>query len=102
MDAGLVMVVTERNDDSKKAWMFMEPFTISMWVLTAASCAFTGFVVSVIERGARNEEFGGDVGRQSGTLLWFGFSTFFFTQSENSVISPSRDSTLNPLAASKY
>ncbi|KAF6175243.1 hypothetical protein GIB67_030461 [Kingdonia uniflora] len=81
VESGLVMVVTVHPEKSQEAWMFLKPFTKEMWIQTAALGLFTGFIVWLNESGT-NPDFGGTIGYQIGTLLWFSFTTFFFAHRE--------------------
>ncbi|KAG9445865.1 hypothetical protein H6P81_011993 [Aristolochia fimbriata] len=81
IESGLVMVVTEKPEKLKKAWVFLLPFTKSMWILIGATNVFIGIAVWLIERDI-NPEFGGSLGDQVGTLLWFSFATLFFAHRE--------------------
>ncbi|XP_068651159.1 glutamate receptor 2.9-like [Aristolochia californica] len=81
IESGLVMVVTVKPEKLKKAWVFLRPFTKSMWILIGATNVFIGVAVWLIERDI-NPEFGGTLGNQVGTLLWFSFATLFFAHRE--------------------
>ncbi|KDP31932.1 hypothetical protein JCGZ_12393 [Jatropha curcas] len=82
IQAGLVMVVTMKSDESLQFWMFMKPFTKGMWILMAAMTLFTGFVIWCLEHRI-NSDFRGPPNRQIGTLLWFSFSTLVFAHRES-------------------
>eukprot|EP01018_Ginkgo_biloba_P015159 Gb_26917 [translate_table: standard] len=88
-ESGLVMVVPIRKSDSSNAWAFMRPFTPDMWCGTGAFFLFTGVVVWLLEH-KRNTSFRGKPKKQVLTLLWFSFSTMFFSQRERIVSSLGR------------
>ncbi|KAK0600626.1 hypothetical protein LWI29_016882 [Acer saccharum] len=71
---GLVMVVPARRSRSNKAWLFMKPFTNSMWIITGVTTIYNGFVVWLIERNHSSELRGSPL-NQIGTLIWISFST---------------------------
>ncbi|KAG0454744.1 hypothetical protein HPP92_024036 [Vanilla planifolia] len=82
LDSGLVMVVKQRREEDK-GWIFIRPFTGSMWLLIAVMCLYTWAVVYAIE--------GGFVGRAAGeeqsafpldSLLWSSLSSFFYQYRE--------------------
>ncbi|XP_077229051.1 glutamate receptor 2.9-like [Tasmannia lanceolata] len=80
-ESGLSMLVTVKEEGSRKAWLFMRPFTKPMWAVTGAIFVYTGFVVWFLEH-RRNPDFRGPWRSQVGTMLWFTFSTLFFAHRE--------------------
>lgn len=88
-ESGLVMVVPVRKADTSNAWAFLRPFTPGMWIATGSFFLFTGVVVWVLEH-KRNTTFRGIPRRQIVTMLWFSFSTLFFSQRERIVSSLAR------------
>ncbi|GLT26920.1 hypothetical protein SLA2020_019580 [Shorea laevis] len=83
VESGLVVVAPVRNTDSG-AWAFLRPFTRSMWAVTAISFLVVGTVVWILEH-RLNDDFRGPPRRQAVTILWFSFSTWFFSHKENTV-----------------
>ncbi|RID50419.1 hypothetical protein BRARA_H01149, partial [Brassica rapa] len=83
IESGLVVVaaVTKLNDTP---WAFLRPFTPPMWAVTAAFFLIIGSVIWVLEHRI-NDEFRGPPGSQVVTILWFAFSTMFFSHRENTV-----------------
>ncbi|OIT03776.1 PREDICTED: glutamate receptor 2.9-like [Nicotiana attenuata] len=81
-ESGLTMVVPVKFDGSKKAWMFLKPFTISMWIVTGSILVYTMLVVWFMEHQS-NPEFRGRWKDQLGTAMWFTFSSLFFAHREN-------------------
>ncbi|WZZ09413.1 hypothetical protein YC2023_095334 [Brassica napus] len=83
IESGLVVVaaVTKLNDTP---WAFLRPFTPPMWAVTAAFFLIIGSVIWVLEHRI-NDEFRGPPGSQVVTILWFTFSTMFFSHRENTV-----------------
>ncbi|KAK0599691.1 hypothetical protein LWI29_007704 [Acer saccharum] len=78
---GLVMVVPARRSRGNKAWLFMKPFTNSMWIITGVTTIYNGFVVWLIERNHSSELRGSPL-NQIGTLIWISFSTLFSLNGE--------------------
>ncbi|XP_058001494.1 glutamate receptor 2.8 isoform X2 [Hevea brasiliensis] len=74
-ETGLMLIVPTRST-SCSAWLFMKPFTKSMWVLIAAINIYNGFVVWLIERNHCND-LRGSLLNQIGVLLWLSFTTLF-------------------------
>lgn len=83
IESGLVIVVPVKHVTSS-AWAFLEPFTLEMWCVTVALFILVGIVVWLLEH-RTNEEFRGSPRRQVITMLWFSFSTMFFSHRENTV-----------------
>lgn len=75
------MVVPVKFDKSKKAWMFLKPFTGNMWVATGSVLVYTMLVVWFMEHQS-NPEFRGRWKDQLGTAMWFTFSSLFFAHSK--------------------
>ncbi|KAH7837646.1 hypothetical protein Vadar_016299 [Vaccinium darrowii] len=73
-ESGLVMVVPVKP--SPKAWIFLEPFTLGMWLATAAALVYTMLIVWFVEHRS-NPEFSGPWKDQLGNALWFTFSSLF-------------------------
>nr|DAD22727.1 TPA_asm: hypothetical protein HUJ06_024190 [Nelumbo nucifera] len=74
------MVVPVRKI-SHRAWMFLKPFTMTMWLATVGILIYTMFVVWFLEH-RTNRDFRGPWKSQLGTALWFTFSTLFFAHRE--------------------
>lgn len=83
IESGLVVVVPVLKLNSR-AWTFFRPFSPSMWGVTAAFFLIIGLVVWILEH-RTNDEFRGPPRKQLVTLLWFSFSTMFFSHRENTV-----------------
>ncbi|KAJ4839030.1 hypothetical protein Tsubulata_018927 [Turnera subulata] len=88
IESGLVVVVPVKKSESH-AWAFLRPFTWQMWAVTAAFFLFVGAVVWILEH-RLNDEFRGPPRRQFMTILWFSFSTWFFSHRENTISSLGR------------
>ncbi|XP_054813511.1 glutamate receptor 2.7-like [Prosopis cineraria] len=80
-ESGVTMVVPTKDNRKKNVWVFLKPLTWDLWVTTACSFVFIGFVVWVFEHRI-NEHFQGPLSHQIGTSLWFSFSTIVFAQRE--------------------
>lgn len=88
MESGLVVVTPVRKVKSS-AWAFLKPFTLRMWCVTAAFFLLVGAVVWILEHRI-NSEFRGPPSQQLITIIWFSFSTMFFSHRENTVSSLGR------------
>ncbi|XP_059670063.1 glutamate receptor 3.5-like [Cornus florida] len=80
IESGLLIVVPVKPRTSK-AWLFLKPFTMKMWVATGAIFFYTMFIVWFLEQRS-NPEFSGPWKEQLGNVLWFTFSTLFFAHRE--------------------
>ncbi|KAL5573315.1 hypothetical protein UlMin_022912 [Ulmus minor] len=83
MESGLVVVVPVKEEKSSP-WAFLKPFSLPMWLVTAAFFLFVGAVVWILEHRI-NHEFRGSPRQQLITIFWFSFSTMFFSHRENTV-----------------
>ncbi|KAL6206664.1 hypothetical protein ACLB2K_023913 [Fragaria x ananassa] len=80
MGSGLSMIVPEVTDEEAR-WMFMQPFTWQMWVVTGSILVYTMLIVWFLER-PTNPDFRGPLMDQIGTAVWFTFSSMFFAHRE--------------------
>lgn len=80
---GLVIVAPISNSKSS-AWVFLKPFTLEMWCVTAASFVVIAVVIWVLEHRV-NKDFRGPPKKQLVTMLLFSFSTLFKTNQEDTV-----------------
>ncbi|KAL8536849.1 hypothetical protein ACS0TY_012140 [Phlomoides rotata] len=87
--SGVSMVVPVRDDNSKKAWVFLKPLTKKLWVTTFCSFVLIGFLIWILEHRI-NEDFRGPPWEQLGVTFWFAFSTMVFTQKERVISNMSR------------
>ncbi|KAI4327856.1 hypothetical protein L6164_020268 [Bauhinia variegata] len=83
IESGLVVVAPIRKLNSS-AWAFLRPFTPMMWFVTGMFFLVVGAVVWVLERRI-NDDFRGPARRQFVTIIWFSFSTLFFSHREKTV-----------------
>ncbi|XP_057440245.1 glutamate receptor 2.7-like [Lotus japonicus] len=83
-ESGVTMVVPVKDNRKKNAWAFMKPLTWDLWVTSACSFIFIGFVVWVLEH-RMNRSFRGPPSHQIGTSLWFSFSIMVFSHREKVV-----------------
>ncbi|CAN0914525.1 Glutamate receptor 3.7 [Linum grandiflorum] len=77
---GLVVVAPVENSKDS-AWVFLKPFTLEMWCVTAASFLIVAVVIWLLEHRV-NDDFRGPPKRQLVTMLMFSFSTLFKTNQE--------------------
>ncbi|XP_024025797.1 glutamate receptor 3.6, partial [Morus notabilis] len=80
IESGLVVVASVRKLNSS-AWAFFRPFTPMMWCVTGVFFLIVGAVVWILER-RTNEDFRGPPRKQVVTIMWFSFSTLFFSHRE--------------------
>ncbi|KAB1201751.1 Glutamate receptor 3.3 [Morella rubra] len=80
IESGLVVVAPIQKLNSS-AWAFLRPFTPMMWGVTGLFFLAVGVVVWILER-RTNEEFRGYPRKQLVTIVWFSFSTLFFSHRE--------------------
>ncbi|KAG8662909.1 hypothetical protein MANES_01G156300v8 [Manihot esculenta] len=83
IESGLVVVAPVRKLNSS-AWAFLRPFTPMMWLVTAVFFLVTGVVIWILEHRI-NGDFRGPPRRQIVTILWFSFSTLFFSHKEKTM-----------------
>ncbi|WVZ22364.1 hypothetical protein V8G54_000908 [Vigna mungo] len=83
IESGLVVVAPIRKMKSS-AWAFLRPFTPMMWFVTGMFFLVVGAVVWILER-RLNDDFRGPARRQFVTIIWFSFSTLFFSHREKTV-----------------
>ncbi|KAG6647025.1 hypothetical protein I3843_07G047500 [Carya illinoinensis] len=80
IESGLVVVAPVWKLNSS-AWAFLRPFTPMMWCATGVYFLLVGAVLWILER-RTNDEFRGPPRRQFVTIIWFSFSTLFFSHKE--------------------
>ncbi|MCD9561558.1 hypothetical protein HAX54_020725 [Datura stramonium] len=80
---GLVIVAPIDNSESS-AWVFLKPFTLEMWGVTALSFLIIAVVIWILEHRV-NDDFRGPPKRQIITMFLFSFSTLFKTNQENTI-----------------
>ncbi|KAL3522406.1 hypothetical protein ACH5RR_015240 [Cinchona calisaya] len=80
-ESGLSMVVPVKRE-VQRAWIFVKPFTVNMWIATFGILFYTMIVVWYMEHKS-NPQFGGSRKDQLGTALWFTFCSLFFAHKEN-------------------
>ncbi|XP_058198548.1 glutamate receptor 2.8-like [Rhododendron vialii] len=78
-ESGVSMVLPVKP--SPKAWIFLEPFTLGMWLATAAVLVYTMLIVWFVEHRS-NPDFSGPWNDQLGNALWFTFSSLFLAHRE--------------------
>ncbi|KAJ3706838.1 hypothetical protein LUZ61_010543 [Rhynchospora tenuis] len=83
VESGLVVLVPMKRQKSD-SWAFLQPFTLSMWGITGVFFLLVGVVVWILEHRI-NEDFRGPPKKQLITVLWFSFSTLFFSHKENTI-----------------
>ncbi|PWA68912.1 ionotropic glutamate receptor, metazoa, Periplasmic binding protein-like I [Artemisia annua] len=74
-DLGIGMLVKMSHNDF---WIFLKPFTVDLWLKTAAFAIFTGFVIFAIE--AMDQGFQRLSAHQLGETFWFILMALFFVQ----------------------
>ncbi|KAL8090792.1 glutamate receptor 2.7-like isoform X2 [Apium graveolens] len=79
-ESGLSMMVQYKHKPTR-AWLFLKPFSLSMWLATLGILLYTMFIVWFFERES-NPDFKGPRHDQLGTVMWFTFSSLFFAHKE--------------------
>ncbi|CAN6574297.1 unnamed protein product [Malus baccata var. baccata] len=80
---GLVIVAPIDNSKSN-AWVFLKPFSLEMWCVTASFFVIIAVVMWVLEHRV-NKDFRGPPKRQLATIFTFSFSTLFKKNQEDTV-----------------
>ncbi|XP_038884294.1 glutamate receptor 2.8-like [Benincasa hispida] len=83
-ESGVSMVVPTQGNSKNRAWLFLKPLTLDLWITSFCFFVFMGFVVWILEH-RTNEQFRGPPSHQIGTSLWFSFCTMAFAQRESLV-----------------
>ncbi|KAG2308526.1 hypothetical protein Bca52824_028274 [Brassica carinata] len=83
-ESGVSMVVPLRDNKNKNAWVFLQPWSLELWVTTGCFFVVIGFVVWLFEHRV-NTDFRGPPHHQIGTSFWFSFSTMNFAHREKVV-----------------
>ncbi|XVF59904.1 hypothetical protein PTKIN_Ptkin07bG0313300 [Pterospermum kingtungense] len=83
IESGLVVVAAVKKKHSN-AWAFLRPFTPMMWCVTGIFFLIIGVVVWILEHRI-NDDFRGPPRRQIVTVLWFSFSTLFYSHRERTL-----------------
>ncbi|KAA8520039.1 hypothetical protein F0562_014287 [Nyssa sinensis] len=81
--SGLVILAPIKNTKSS-AWIILQPLTVEMWCVTAASFVLMGVVIWILEH-RLNDDFRGPPKRQLATIFLFSFSTMFKATKEQIV-----------------
>ncbi|KAH6799323.1 glutamate receptor 3.3 [Perilla frutescens var. frutescens] len=77
VESGLVVVAPIRKLPST-AWAFLQPFTTKMWCVTGIFFLIGGAIVWIVEHRI-NDDFRGPPRKQLVTIIWFSFSTLFYS-----------------------
>lgn len=80
-ESSVSMVVLFRDNKNRKAWLFLKPLTLDLWLTSAFFFAFIGLVIWILEHRI-NEDFRGPPSHEIGTSFWFSFSTMVYAQKE--------------------
>ncbi|XXG61483.1 hypothetical protein AAC387_Pa05g0084 [Persea americana] len=75
-DMGMRMVVCE-EPRAAKAWIFVKPFTKTMWAMTGVLFLYNGLIVWLMEKAGNEELEGSSYGSQFCSLVWLSFTTLF-------------------------
>ncbi|RWR97482.1 glutamate receptor 2.7-like protein [Cinnamomum micranthum f. kanehirae] len=73
---GVRMLVLEKPK-AGNAWMFVKPFTKSMWALTIAIFLYNGLIVWLIEKAGDEELKSSSFSSQFGSLVWLSVTALF-------------------------
>ncbi|XP_022951993.1 glutamate receptor 2.1-like isoform X3 [Cucurbita moschata] len=80
-DSGVSMVVPTKANSMNRAWLFLKPLTVGLWITSLCFFVFMGFVVWILEHRI-NPAFRGPPSHHIGTSLWYSFCTMVFAQRE--------------------
>ncbi|CAL5051511.1 unnamed protein product [Urochloa decumbens] len=80
-ESGVSMLVLAKNDGKLSTWIFLEPLTKGLWIVTLLFLFATGLLVWLIEH-PTNVEFQGSKLRQFSTVFYFTFSTLTFSHDQ--------------------
>ncbi|CAN6178988.1 unnamed protein product [Urochloa humidicola] len=80
-ESGVSMLVLAKNDGKLSTWIFLEPLTKDLWIVTLVLLFATGLLVWLIEH-PTNVEFQGSKLRQFSTVFYFTFSTLTFSHDQ--------------------
>ncbi|EOA26530.1 hypothetical protein CARUB_v10022586mg [Capsella rubella] len=83
-ESGVSMMVQLKDKKNKNTWVFVNPWSLGLWVTTACFFVFIGFIVWILEHRV-NTDFRGPPHHQIGTSFWFAFSTMNFAHREKVV-----------------
>ncbi|KAI3525201.1 hypothetical protein L1887_03875 [Cichorium endivia] len=78
-ETGLVMIVPVTSYHGQ--WLFVKPFTLSMWALTILINIYNAFVIWIIEH-KNSPEFGGSALNRTGIVISSAFTRMFFTNGD--------------------
>lgn len=81
IELGVGMVVPIEIGKAKNMWIFLEPLTVDLWLVSGVFFILTGCIVWFIECKI-NDEFKGSTTQQVGMIFWYSFSTLLFSQSK--------------------
>ncbi|MED6157672.1 hypothetical protein PIB30_025450 [Stylosanthes scabra] len=68
-DPGVVMIVPLKSKTGHRAWLFVKPFTKTMWILIMVVIIYNAFVLWMLERN-HFCELKGSILKQYGTIAW--------------------------------
>ncbi|CAL5037248.1 unnamed protein product [Urochloa decumbens] len=80
-ESGVSMLVLAKSNDKLSMWIFLQPLTNDLWIVTAVFIIVTGLVVWMNEY-PTNDEFRGSRLRQFSTVFYFIFSTLTFSHDQ--------------------
>ncbi|XP_023536844.1 glutamate receptor 2.7-like [Cucurbita pepo subsp. pepo] len=80
-ESGVSMIVPTQANSKNRAWLFLKPLTLDLWITSFCFFVFMGFVVWILEHRI-NQDFRGPPTHQIGTSLWYSFCTMVFAQRE--------------------
>ncbi|XP_023002784.1 glutamate receptor 2.1-like [Cucurbita maxima] len=80
-ESGVSMIVPTQANSKNRAWLFLKPLTLDLWITSLCFFVFIGFVVWILEHRI-NPDFRGPPTHQISTSLWYSFCTMVFAQRE--------------------
>nr|GEW76584.1 glutamate receptor 3.2-like [Tanacetum cinerariifolium] len=79
-----LVVVVNIHKAHPSSWAYLQPFSPSLWGVTALFFLFVGALMWLLEH-RHSDVFRGPPRKQIVTVMWFTFSTMFFAHRENTV-----------------
>uniref|UniRef100_A0A0D9WM32 Glutamate receptor n=1 Tax=Leersia perrieri TaxID=77586 RepID=A0A0D9WM32_9ORYZ len=74
-ESGLVMVVPYKADLWNRSWIFLRPFSLSMWLVVIAVGLYNGIAIWLMERRYNSEYRNGGIWKHATTVFWLSFTT---------------------------
>ncbi|CAN8299229.1 unnamed protein product [Cochlearia groenlandica] len=83
-ETGVVFVVPVKDEKEKGKWVFLKPLTKKLWLFSAGAFLYIAMMVSIFEYQGNNGFRGQNFTEKMSNVLYFSFSTLFFSHREPS------------------